>query len=98
MKLRAMTFVGDDEDVLPDTITVTMSIAEAAAIAMIFGKLNSYAIARLTPQSPITGDIDGIYCCLVGDVFNRYWDNSVDDVLPGAFDLANLNEPPGSER
>lgn len=68
MELKSMTFATDTEgDTLPDTITVSMSTEEALWIALIAGKQRG--------SSPH----NGIYSCLTGNVFNRYWEDGVDD-------------------
>lgn len=82
-----MTFGPGDEGALPVTVTVTMGIEEAAAIARVFGSMNGHAITKLGVSS-------SIWSCLAGDVFNRYWEDGVNDVLPGAIMLGSLNDPP----
>jgi hypothetical protein len=87
MKLNSLTFVDGDDGAEPDTVTVTMTIFEAAVIASLFGKLNSYA------NDKIALDYD-IYGCLVGDVFNRYWDDGLNDAYPHLqwIKLATIND------
>ena len=70
MKLKAITFSIDDEgDSLPATVTVTMTIEEAIWIAEVSG--------RQQGESPH----NGIFHCLNGGVFNRYWEDGVDDAI-----------------
>lgn len=68
MKLEKITFETARLDTIPDTITVTMSSREALWIAKVAGK---------TP-SPST-ECSAIYDCLVGDVFNRYFEDGLKD-------------------
>lgn len=73
MKLLAMSMVTDDDgDAFPATVTVEMSIADALVIAEIYGQMNGIA-------HQATGATGGPYDCLVGSVFNRYWDDGVID-------------------
>jgi len=65
MELNNISFVEGKGEALPSKITVTMTLDEAIWIAKIAGKQNG------------TSPHDGIYHCLVGDVFNRYWDEGV---------------------
>ena len=84
MILNGLTF---KEGLLPDTVSVTMTIQEAAAIARVFGMMNGHAHDKL-PNS------DGVYDTLVDGVFNRYWDdglNDFDGYRHGTLQLATLN-------
>lgn len=85
MKLNKLTF---DDDENPETVTVTMTVAEAAAIAAVFGKFNYYALNRLG-----ISDDRGIYGCLSG-LFNSWYEDGIHDVLRLHCDLADLNIPP----
>ena len=70
MELKGMTFSPDNNgDVIPKTITVEMTVKEALWIAIVSGEQKG--------ESPHTG----IFNCLNGDVFNRYWDDGADDAL-----------------
>jgi hypothetical protein len=78
MKLKAMTFQSEEGDAAPNRVTVEMSLEEALAIALVFGHLNDLALRKLD-----LGDAEGlhgIYDCLVGDVFNRYWEDGTNDL------------------
>lgn len=76
MKLISMDF---NEAELPETITVTLTIQEAAFLAKFVGG------ARVIDMNKVFdgGDKPGVevYECLVGAVFNRYWDDGVDDYI-----------------
>lgn len=62
---------------LPSEVTVTMSIQQAAAIATVFGKMNGFAHRRLGLANE---DEDfSIYDVLTGDLFNRFWDDGVNE-------------------
>jgi hypothetical protein len=67
MKLNSMTFQQNDGIADPATVTVTMSIEEALWIAQVAGKQRGGSPHRT------------IYDCLVGDLFNRYWEDGVKD-------------------
>lgn len=76
-----------DENQLPQTIIVEMTVEEAAAIASIFGKFNGHATRKLKiPYDP------SIYDAL-SFMFNAYWDNGVEEVLIIPKDLTELNNP-----
>lgn len=61
------------EDGLPSEVTVTMPIAEAVAIAKVFGAMNGHAHDKLELKSVDCGP----YCALTGWVFNRYWEDGL---------------------
>lgn len=67
MKLDKITFNNSEEI---DTVSVTMSAAEARGLLALSGKLNDYAHDKLGLQ-----DGDGYYDCLAF-VFNRYGGDS----------------------
>ena len=68
MKLKEMTLTPNSEgDTLPKTVTVEMTLEEALWIAVVAG------------QQKGTSPHNGLYDCLVCDVFNRYWEDGVDD-------------------
>lgn len=77
MKLNSIQFrQGEaEEGAVPLEITVTMSLVEAVVICKVFGGFSEaeFEKRKLPP-------ID-IYNDLSGDVFNRYWDDGVDDAL-----------------
>ena len=86
MELKSMTFMAGEDGAVPDTVTVTMGIGEAAAIARVFGMLNGRATSRLGVHD------SSVYDTLVGDVFNRFWEDGLNDVLPQNFTLRTLND------
>ncbi len=80
MKLERMKFRDDGKDgAIPDQITVTISLAEAYAIAKVFGGFSDTECEKrgLPPTD--------IYAPLTGDVFNRYWEDGVDGAKQDAF-------------
>lgn len=83
MQLLSMTFAPIKNEQCPATITVEMGVREAALIAKLFG--------RLSKTESHGAEVDN---CLVADVFNRYWDEGVDEAL---IDLA-LTSPPEFKR
>lgn len=83
MKLRSITYT---EDETIETITVTMSLAEAAALHALAGKLNGYAHRKLK-----LSDDESLYECLA-DVFVKHYENGRPDGGPVLPDLAVLND------
>lgn len=72
MKLESMTFRdGPDGDRIPATVTVVMTVEEAAFFATVSGMLRDC-------DKP---DNFSAYDCLAEDVFDRYWDNGVDGAM-----------------
>ena len=69
MKVKKMSFIGGEDGAEPNSITVSMTITEAAWIAKVAGEQRG--------ESPHVA----IYATLIGDVFNRYWDDGLDDFL-----------------
>lgn len=68
MILKEMKFTTNDEDVTnPSSLTVEITIEEAIWMAILSGSQRG-----ISPHF-------GIFDCLTGDVFNRYWDDGVDD-------------------
>lgn len=61
-----------DDEGMPTDIVATITVAEAAFLARILGKLNH-------PQGERYGVSDA-YDELVGNFFNRFYDGGVDDV------------------
>lgn len=66
----------------PAMVTVEMSISEAAAIAKVFGGLSPKSFSEKVPALT-NGEHSEVYGCLVGEVFNRFWDDGVDGFLSG---------------
>lgn len=78
MKLLSIDFTTDnDGDAYPRTVTVEMSISDALVIAEIYGQMNGIA-------HQATGATGDVYDCLVGSVFNRYWDDGTNDARRAA--------------
>ncbi len=82
MKLKAIEFREGEDGSIPAEITVTMTLAEAYAIARVFGGFNQLEYDKR--ELPVTD----IYGPLTGDVFNRYWDDGVDGAKADAFEKA----------
>lgn len=77
MQIKTIEF--DDAEV-PQTITVTMSLGEAAFLARFAGDISPIDEAK---QFGTDGYVHAsIYDALVGGLFNRFWDDGVNDVLP----------------
>lgn len=73
MELKAMTF--DDGNL--DTVTVTMTAEEAAFIAKVVGKMND-PMAQAAFGLPTQAHSE-VYDLLAGEVFNRLYDDGVDE-------------------
>lgn len=73
MELKAMTF--DDSQL--DTVTVQMTAEEAAFMAKVTGKMNDPAAREAFGFS--THAHSEIYDLLAGEVFNRLYDDGVDE-------------------
>ena len=86
MEVNQIKFEGG----LPSEVSVTMSIAEAAAIAKVFGKMNGYAHDKLGVALHEGG---GPYSVLVDSVFNRYWEEGL-AAFGLNFSLETLNTSP----
>lgn len=84
MKVRQINY-NDDAEI--ETLVVSMSLREAAAIQAIAGKLNVHAERRLG----LSGE-DSLYDA-ISTVFNGHWDDGVPPDGPRFIDLASLNEP-----
>lgn len=70
MKLDNLEFEFDERvGAVPNTVSVTMTIEEALWVA------------KLAGQTRGDGEGSEIYNCLVGDVFNRYFEDGVDDAM-----------------
>lgn len=68
MKLKELTFSsGSDDNANLETVTVEMTVKEALWIARVAGQQRGHS-----PHHDI-------YSCLTGEVFNRFWDDGVDD-------------------
>lgn len=69
MEINNIKFRQDDEiGAIPETVSVTMSIEEAAWIAKLAGKTRGGGVCS------------SIYSALVGDVFDRYWEEGVAEI------------------
>ena len=66
----------------PKQLTVVMSVDEAGVIAKTFG---GFSPLKFESKFPNLNDnvSDEIYGCLVGEFFNKTWDNGVDGWLGG---------------
>lgn len=83
MNIKTITY---DDDGEPETLTFTMSLAEAAAIHALFGKLNGHAHKQL-------GDVDDVYD-EISRVFNGHWDDGRPPTAPLLPTLDGwINEP-----
>lgn len=63
----------------PKEITVVMSVDEAGAIAKTFGSYSPASFEEKFPNLVGTYVHAEIYDCLVGEFFNKTWDDGVND-------------------
>ena len=77
MKLKQLTY-GDSEAL--EEIVVSMSIDEAAFIEKTLGSQRGVDAEAIMPDGPFLGG--AIFDCLTS-VFNRHWDDGVDEYLDG---------------
>lgn len=77
MNIQAITLERDE----PATITVTMTVTEAAHLGAAIGRTNYAARDELVPGWGETGS--NIYDALVGGVFNRFYDDGLPEYLNG---------------
>ena len=75
MRLRSVIF---DDDESPETITVEMSVREAAFLAKLIGGRSAADNDLVIPCGGDHGD--QIYYCL-SSMFNRFYEDGVDDAL-----------------
>ena len=75
----------DDNGLIAD-VTMTVTVAEAAAIAFMFGQLNFHGQQKLK-----IADIDhGVYDAL-SSTFNGFYEDGYNELLPD-FDISSINE------
>lgn len=68
----------------PKKITVEMSLDEAAFIAKFVGKMNYERADEVFQGAGSDKDLHGeIYNCLVGELFNRFYDSGVEGYIRG---------------
>jgi hypothetical protein len=75
MRITAITF---DSNEMPATITATMSLAEAAALAQLTGRLNADRAREAGVNQKHTSSV---YDALVGSVMNRFFEDGTDEAL-----------------
>ena len=74
MKIKSITF---DDGEMPQLITAEMTLDEAIVLALMAGRYSSGgAVADFGSRQ---GCASSIYDALAGGVFNRFWDNGVED-------------------
>lgn len=70
---------------VPERITMDMSVNELAAIAAVFGKLNGHARSKL-----FLSNEDDIYGGATGILYS-FFENGLDDIAPFRFELGSIN-------
>ena len=76
MKLRTIEY---DDSENPSVVTVDMTIQDAAFVAKITGGMSANAANAVIRDGALSAS--SIYDCLVGLVFNPYWDEGIDGYL-----------------
>jgi hypothetical protein len=77
-----------DDDEMPETVTVELTIHEAALFARMTGSLSPVTVTNAIGASWATVN-ELAYEGLAHGVFNRYWDDGVDGIIPR---WANFND------
>ena len=85
MKIKAITL---DDEQLPETLDVQITIAEAAAIARVFLHISTFGHTRLG----LVHDDTTPYEALI-DVIHRFWPGGLDVLVP-RIDLVTINDEP----
>jgi len=80
MRVKKIKF---DKNGHPTSMSVKMSVDEAGVLAKVMGQHSPAKFAEKFPQVD-SSVLEEIYGCLVGEFFNHYWDDGVDDWLRGS--------------
>lgn len=80
MKVKQISL--DDEE-LPETVTVELTHDEAVFLAVFLGRLNGEQEEEVMKGGSEIGS--GIYHGLAGGVFNRFYENGVDEAAREAW-------------
>lgn len=76
MRIRSIA-IGDDD--MPETITAELTAREAAFLAKLTGRMSHSDAEAAVPG--FSAESSRVHACLVGDLFNRYYEDGVDDAL-----------------
>ncbi|WP_396902739.1 hypothetical protein [Mycolicibacterium sp.] len=76
MKIRSIA-IGDDD--MPQTITAELTAREAAFLAKLTGRMSHSDAEAVVPG--FSAESGRVYSALAGEVFNRYYEDGVDDAL-----------------
>lgn len=71
----------EDGDTAPTQVTVRMTLAEAVYVTKVLGAMNGIQAEQVMPGGAHASN--EIYSCLTGELFNRFWEDGVDDALRG---------------
>ena len=74
--MAAVTRIDLDEDGVPESVYVKLTVTEAAFIAKFSGGTDRQA-EEIMPGGGAMAAAE-LYSALVGSMFNRFWDNGVD--------------------
>jgi len=66
---------------MPEKITAELSLSEAVFIALLMGQQNGHTSEEILPGG--TDLPSEIYSALTGELFNRYYDDGVDEAARG---------------
>ncbi|MFD7247868.1 hypothetical protein ACFV6Y_38725 [Streptomyces massasporeus] len=64
---------------MPETITAELTAREAAFLAKLTGRMSPNDVETAVPG--YSAESNRIYACLEGDLFNRYYEDGVNDAL-----------------
>lgn len=88
MKVRTIE-LGADE--MPESVTVTMTVDEAALMYAFVGRVAPKTVTDATNDTRWGNALYDIAEALSGSFFNRFWDDGANDVAP----RLNLTPPTG---
>lgn len=80
MKIQSIRL---DEEENPDLIVMEMTAVEAAFIARLTGSLSPRDVIDALGEDPCWFNASAeVYNALTGSVFNRFYDDGINDVVP----------------
>lgn len=73
-KLPSIKVIELSDKGLPEAVTIKLTLHQLAEVTRVLGKL--------APATGSTAGTAAFYNCAVSEVFNRYWDDGLDEYLP----------------
>lgn len=90
MKLRQITL---DDDEMPETITVELTVDEAALLYALTGHIAPKSVTEAGGDIRWGNALYDVADCLSGSFFNRYWDEGARAVAPNLRVELNYGKP-----